>query len=496
MQNEMQKGYKMVFSSLIFLFGFLPAVLVFYYLPFFKTRSYRNAVLLVASIAFYAWGEPVFVFVMLFSILVNYVLGLRIDKANQTDGNNGGKAGKAKVWLTAAVIWNIGLLFVFKYLSFLAETFRKAANIQNMPVFKIALPIGISFFTFQILSYIIDVYRKHVPVQKNIMRLALYISLFPQLIAGPIVRYETVQDQILNRKETLEGFVKGFERFVIGLGKKCLLANYMAIIADTMFGMQPSDLTLWGAWLGAIAYTLQIYFDFSGYSDMAIGLGLMFGFKFEENFNYPYAARSVTDFWRRWHISLSSWFRDYVYIPLGGNRVSKPRGVFNLFVVWCLTGIWHGANFTFWLWGLYYFVLLQTERTFGLAKKAADAKGFKLVLFRLFTLVLVVLGWVLFRAESVPAAFSYFACMVGKGGAAFEQAQFLLYNSAYVIVAAIFACIPYKELVKSKLPSLFESEKAGNIFYAVRAAVLVVVLAVSILSCIQSTYNPFIYFNF
>ena len=489
----------MVFSSLIFLFGFLPAVLVFYYLPFFKSRAYKNAVLLAASIAFYAWGDPVFVYVMLFSILVNYVFGLLIDMANQTDGANpksGAKSKKAKAWLVAAVVWNIGLLFIFKYLSFLAETVRKAANIQNFPVFKIALPIGISFFTFQILSYIIDVYRGRVPVQKNIARLALYISLFPQLIAGPIVRYETVHDQILNRQETLEGFISGLERFIIGLGKKCLLANYMAIIADTMFGMLPEDLTLWGAWLGAIGYTLQIYFDFSGYSDMAIGLGLMFGFRFEENFNYPYAARSITDFWRRWHISLSSWFRDYVYIPLGGNRVSKPRGVFNLFVVWCLTGIWHGANFTFWLWGLYYFVLLQTERSLGLAKKAADAKGFKLVIFRIATLVLVMFGWVLFRAESVPAAFSYFACMLGQGSVSYEQALFLLYNSAFVIAAAIFACVPYKELVKTRLLTLYESEKARSVFYAVRSAALVIVLAVSILSCIQSTYNPFIYFNF
>ena len=489
----------MVFSSLFFLFGFLPAVLVFYYLPFFKSRSYKNAVLLAASLAFYAWGEPFFVFVMLFSILVNYAAGLLIDSANQ---KSGAKSKKAKLWLVAAIVWNIGLLFVFKYLSFLTETVRKAADIQSLPVFKIALPIGISFFTFQILSYIIDVYRGRVPVQKNIARLALYISLFPQLIAGPIVRYETVQDQILNRKETLDGFVKGFERFIIGLGKKCLLANYMAIIADTMFGMQTADLTLWGAWLGAIGYTLQIYFDFSGYSDMAIGLGLMFGFKFEENFNYPYSAKSITDFWRRWHISLSSWFRDYVYIPLGGNRVSKPRGVFNLFVVWCLTGIWHGANFTFWVWGLYYFVLLQIERSTGLAKKAAEAKGAASVMFRLATLVLVLFGWVLFRAENISKAFEYFACMFGstcmngQGGASFDQALFLLFNSAFVLAAAIFACVPYKEIAERKFPSLFESEKARSMFYSARSVALVAVLAVSILTCVQSTYNPFIYFNF
>ena len=483
----------MVFSSLFFLFGFLPAVLVFYYFPLFKSRTYKNAVLLAASLAFYAWGEPVFVFVMLFSILVNYAAGLLIGRANQTDG---AKSKKAKAWLVAALVWNIGLLFVFKYLSFLTETFRKAMNLQNMPVFKIALPIGISFFTFQILSYIIDVYRGQVPVQKNIARLALYISLFPQLIAGPIVRYETVHDQILNRKESLDGFVKGFERFVIGLGKKCLLANYMAIIADTMFAMQPADLTLWGAWLGAAGYTLQIYFDFSGYSDMAIGLGLMFGFRFEENFNYPYAAKSITDFWRRWHISLSSWFRDYVYIPLGGNRSGKARCVFNLFVVWVLTGIWHGANFTFWLWGLYYFVLLQTERSFGLAKKAAETKGLMSVLFRIVTLVLVMFGWVMFRAENISKTFEYFACMFGKSGAAFGQASFLLYNSAFVLAAAVFACVPYKEIAERKFPGLYESEKARSIFYSARSLALVVVLAVSILSCIQSTYNPFIYFNF
>lgn len=483
----------MVFSSLVFIFGFLPAVLFLYYLPCFKSRSYKNAVLLLASLGFYAWGEPVFVFIMLFSILVNYILGLLIDSASI---KNGEKSKKAKLFLVLSIIWNIGLLFVFKYLSFLSEIFRSIVPLTALPEIKIALPIGISFFTFQILSYTIDVYRRNVPVQKNIANLALYISLFPQLIAGPIVRYETVQDQILNRCENFNDFSKGLERFIIGLGKKCLLANYMAIIADTMFGMQASDLTVWGAWFGAIGYTLQIYFDFSGYSDMAIGLGLMFGFKFEENFNYPYAARSITDFWRRWHISLSSWFRDYVYIPLGGNRAGRLRCVFNLFVVWALTGIWHGANFTFWLWGIYYFVLLQIERSFGLAKKAKESKGFKLVCFRIFTLLFVVIGWVMFRAENISHMLTYLCCMFGKGNAGFEQASFLLFNGGFVFFIAVLACIPYRSIISGKFPKIAESEKVCTVFAAAKSVLLVFVLVVSMLSCIQATYNPFIYFNF
>ena len=488
----------MVFSSLIFLFAFLPCVLFFYFVPFKNSRIWKNFVLLASSLVFYAWGEPLFVCVMVFSILLNYCLGLLINLCNQKDKK------AAKVILVLAVIWNVGLLFVFKYLSFIADTINQAIARPVLPGFEIALPIGISFFTFQILSYIIDVYKQKVNVQKNVFSLALYVSLFPQLIAGPIVRYQTIEDQIQNRKETMAGFTAGFERFAIGLAKKCLLANYMAIIADTMFEMNNADLTLLAAWLGAIAYTLQIYLDFSGYSDMAIGLGLIFGFKFEENFNYPYAARSITDFWRRWHISLSSWFRDYVYIPLGGNRCSPARCSFNLFVVWLLTGIWHGANFTFWCWGFFYFVLLQFERSTAWAKRAENAKGIKLIFMRILCLIFVVCGWVLFRSSTLGQAKDYLLCMFGAAKIDVPQVTFLLTNVWFVLLVSVLVCVPFKTM----LPFLFTSDEekiarmpkiavfCRNVFAVIRPIFIFCIFVISLLNCIQATYNPFIYFNF
>ncbi len=488
----------MVFSSLIFLFAFLPCVLFFYFVPFKNSRTWKNFVLLASSLLFYAWGEPVFVCVMVFSIFLNYCLGLLINLCNQKDKK------AAKVILILSVIWNIGLLFIFKYLSFIADTINQAVSKPVLPGFEIALPIGISFFTFQILSYIIDVYKQKVSVQKNVFNLALYVSLFPQLIAGPIVRYQTIEDQIQNRRETMAGFTAGFERFAIGLAKKCLLANYMAIIADTMFGMNNGDLTLLSAWLGAIAYALQIYLDFSGYSDMAIGLGFIFGFTFEENFNYPYAARSITDFWRRWHISLSTWFRDYVYIPLGGNRCAPARCTFNLLVVWLLTGIWHGANFTFWCWGIFYFVLLLFERSTAWAKRAENAKGFKLFFMRILCLIFVVCGWVLFRSATLTQAKDYLMCMFGAGKIDVSQTTFLLTNVWFVLLVSVLVCVPFKTM----LPFLFEKEEAKiakmpiiavfcrNVFSVIRPVFIFCVFVISVLNCIQATYNPFIYFNF
>lgn len=323
----------MVFSSETFLYIFLPVVLVIYYNPIFKSRGFRNIVLLIASLAFYAYGEPVFVFLMIFSIFVTWLLGLKLDK------------NKSKFWLGVGTVYHIVVLFIFKYLSFLAGQVGLLLN-KDFSFIKISLPIGISFFTFQLMSYLFDVYYGNARVQRNPLYVGLYVSLFPQLIAGPIVRYQTIADAITDRNENFDDIAEGLKRFIYGLGKKVILANYVGELSDVIFSYS-GDSSAMTAWLGAIAYTLQIYFDFSGYSDMAIGLGRMFGFSFDENFNYPYIASSVTDFWRRWHISLSTWFRDYVYIPLGGNRVTKPRWILNLFTVWLLTGIWHGANWTF-----------------------------------------------------------------------------------------------------------------------------------------------------
>ena len=417
----------MVFSSTVFLFLFLPAVLLAYYLPLFpgneaKRRGYRNWVLMLASLAFYAWGEPVFVFVMLLSIWLNWRLALvmaaRADHCER------------KRWLTAAIVLDAGLMFVFKYLSFALKNIGLLLRIDTVGA-NIALPIGISFFTFQIMSYVFDVYYGNAPVQRRLRDLTLYISMFPQLIAGPIVRYETVAAAIETRCESLAEFGEGFLRFCVGLGKKVLLANYVALIADNMFARVDVGLSAASAWLGAVAYMLQIYFDFSGYSDMAIGLGHMFGFRFDENFHYPYAASNITDFWRRWHISLSTWFRDYVYIPLGGSRAGKSAQIRNLFIVWLLTGVWHGANWTFLVWGLYYFVLLVVEKLTGLAQKSS-------VLTRLYTLLFVVLGWVLFRAESLPVAGAYLAAMFGFGAGWFDEVcRYYLAGGKWVLLLSV-----------------------------------------------------------
>ena len=348
----------MLFSSSIFLFLFLPLVLLIYYLPLGRFRQGQNVFLLLASLGFYAWGEPWFVLVMMGSIVVNYGFGLWVDH-NQRHNRS------ARMPVVLALVVNLGILFVFKYLTFTLGILNDLGAHFVIP--GIELPIGISFFTFQALSYVLDIQRGHGQVQRSPLKVGLYISFFPQLIAGPIVKYETVADQIDHRKENWEDFSSGCARFVVGLGKKVLLANQLALVADRAFQLGGTgQLTTGFAWLGSLCYTLQIYYDFSGYSDMAIGLGKMFGFHFLENFNYPYISRSVTEFWRRWHISLSTWFRDYVYFPLGGSRVdSKGKHIRNLFVVWLLTGIWHGANWTFIVWGLFYFVLLNGEFRLG-----------------------------------------------------------------------------------------------------------------------------------
>lgn len=442
----------MVFSSGVFMFLFLPALLIMYYA--FKSRAIRNYILLMASLMFYAWGEPVFVFIMAVSILVNWFLTLVMSKSSWP-----------RLWLTLAIFLDVVLLGVFKYAGFITENLGLARV-------NIVLPIGISFFTFQMMSYVFDVYYRKSEAQKNPLYVALYISFFPQLIAGPIVRYNQIASEIVDRHENFDAFSEGVRRFIYGLGKKILLANFVAQVADNVFGYITNPSVLM-AWFGALSYTLQIYFDFSGYSDMAIGLGLMFGFHFEENFNYPYMAGSVTEFWRRWHISLSSWFRDYVYIPLGGNRVTHSRWLMNIFAVWLLTGIWHGANWTFILWGLIYFALLVFERETGFKPG------------HVLTMLCVILAWVIFRCETVAAGINFIASMFALNGNAFYDGGFIEYVKGTWLVM-IFAVVGIFPAVRNFLQSHKWIESAW----------LVVVLVISVLEVIGSTYNPFIYFNF
>lgn len=471
----------MLFSSTTFIYLFLPAVLFFYYVVCRKSRKAQNILLLLASLFFYAWGEPKFVLVMMTSIVINWAIGLLVSK------NKGSSI--ARLLVVIDVILNLALLFVFKYLNFTGGILESLFGL-NLGIPKIALPIGISFFTFQAMSYVLDVYREKGAVQKNILYVGLYISFFPQLIAGPIVRYETVAHEISNRKENLAEFGKGFSRFIVGLGKKVLLSNSFALLADSCFNSVANGNTLSVAlsWLGAIAYTLQIFFDFSGYSDMAIGLGRMFGFHFLENFNYPYISTSVSEFWRRWHISLGSWFRDYVYFPLGGSRVSKPRMIFNLFVVWSLTGLWHGANFTFILWGIMYFCLLTIEKSTGFDKKTGGCLN---VIKWLYTMLFVVLGWVIFRADSLAIAGKYIASMFGFNGNAFTDAVFVEYlsSNAVLLIIGMVLSTPLLKNIRNRVGSNAVTDALGIVG-------LLSVFLLSISNLVSSGYNPFIYFNF
>ena len=461
----------MVFSSTEFLFLFLPALVILYYLPCFKRREWRNVILLVFSIGFYAWGEPVFVVLMLFSVFFNWAVSIFMSKS----------ASRKKLWCSAAIVFNVLLLAAFKYASFISRNIALLFRNDGL-ILNIALPIGISFFTFQMMSYVFDVYYGTSPAQKNPLHVALYISLFPQLIAGPIVRYNQIESEIDTRDDTFQNVMIGTERFIYGLGKKVLLSNYTGFIADSIFAA--SERSVATAWLGAIAYTLQIYFDFSGYSDMAIGLGKMFGFNFSENFNYPYISGSVTEFWRRWHISLSTWFRDYVYIPLGGNRVNTHRWFFNMLVVWALTGIWHGANWTFLCWGLFYFILLVAERLTGFEKRLGPIS-------HIYTLLVVVLAWVVFRADTLTAGADYIGNMFGIHSVAFADAVFFvqLRTGVFVIIVSMILSCPLYPKLLAKLP-------APKIQQLIRAVLCVVIFTLVVIQVVASTYNPFIYFNF
>ena len=472
----------MLFSSTVFLFLFLPLVLLGYYVVLRRWRQVQNIFLLAVSLFFYAWGEPRFVVIMLASIAANYGFGLWVGADRQR-----GRKGRLPVLL--AVLANLGLLFVFKYLTFVLTNLNLLGAQLTVPL--IELPIGISFFTFQALSYVLDVHRGRGGVQVNPLKVGLYISFFPQLIAGPIVKYETVADQIDNRRENWPDFSAGACRFVVGLGKKVLIANQLAVVADRAFQLSGQGLASAGlAWLGAVCYTLQIYYDFSGYSDMAIGLGRMFGFHFLENFNYPYLAKSVTEFWRRWHISLSTWFRDYVYFPLGGSRVKSPwRHVGNLFVVWLLTGVWHGANWTFLCWGLLYFVLLVLEKFAGLGR------GWPACLKWLFTMLMVNFAWVLFRAEGIGDALRYFRDMLFLGSRPGwdNTAAMYLWENLPVLIAAVIFAAPVAGWVRDKL---YARRRLAPLWDAGYAALLLAVFLVSASFLVKGTYNPFIYFNF
>lgn len=473
----------MVFSSTVFLFVFLPLVLAVYYL---LDRRFKNTFLLLASLVFYAWGEPKFVVVMLFSILVNYIFGLLASRT--------GSKGYRRSVLALAAAFNIGLFFVFKYLNFTIYNLNKLMGGEYLSQTEIALPIGISFFTFQAMSYVFDVAQGRGRVQKNPLDVALYIALFPQLIAGPIVRYETIAAEIKCRRETLEDFAEGIRRFICGFAKKAILANSLAVLADQAFRISGfEELSVSMAWLGAVSYTLQIYYDFSGYSDMAIGLGRMFGFHFEENFRYSYMADSVSEFWRRWHISLGSWFRDYVYFPLGGSRVkSRWKLLRNLFAVWLLTGIWHGAAWSFVAWGLMYFILILFEKLTGYPGKLKN-DGLRL-LYRLFTLLTVSCGWVIFRAEGLKNGLKYLGCMFGlMGNAVFDVAGVYLWSVSLVLLwISVLLCIPVFPWLRRVL--------GGKTFAGWKAVVsplLYMILFVAAASfTVTSSYNPFIYFNF
>lgn len=466
----------MVFSSTIFLCVYLPLVLLGYYIC---PKKGRNLFLLIASLVFYAWGEPKYVFLMIFSILVNYIFGRLMDKHRENKK-------RLKLMLVLSVVIDIGLLSVFKYTDFIITNVNAIFG-ANFDLLNIALPIGISFYTFQAMSYTIDVYRDDVRVQKNLIDFGMYITMFPQLIAGPIVRYADVQDQLAERSVTTADFSEGVMRFVVGLGKKVLLANQMGAVWSDIYALG-GDVSALMAWTGAIAYTFQIYFDFSGYSDMAIGLGRMFGFKFPENFRYPYQSVSITDFWRRWHITLSTWFKEYLYIPLGGNRRGLARQALNLLIVWSLTGFWHGAGWNFVMWGLYYFVILFIEKLFLLKALDKLPKFFRHV----YALLLIIIGWVIFASDDVSVLLPFLGSMFGANGAVGGMDVYTLLTKAVLL---IICCIASTELPKKLFLSAAGAmnEKAA---FTLKSVLTIALLALSMILLIGDSYNPFLYFRF
>lgn len=457
----------LVFSSLLFLFYFLPITLLLY---FISPKQWRNTVLLVLSLIFYAWGEPIYIVLILFTSIADYVIGRLIGKYYGTK--------KAKVLLLFSLIVSVGLLFFFKYVNFLIMNINGFFSLQ-LPELQLALPLGISFYTFQTMSYIIDVYRGKVRAQKSFITFAMYVTLFPQLIAGPIVRYDDIEKQLHTRKITLDDFSTGIRIFIIGLAKKVLIANQIGLLWEEIHSQPQTELTVVAAWLGIIAFSFQIYFDFSGYSNMAIGLGRMFGFHFPQNFNYPYTSRSIAEFWRRWHMTLGTWFREYIYIPLGGNRKGKSRTYVNLLIVWMLTGFWHGANWNFLLWGLYFGVLISLERAF-LQKRLEQLPR---IIQHGYFLFFIAIGWVFFVFEDMSQGWIYLQTMFGFAGQGWIHTDvvYLLMNDLVLLLIACMASIPRRRL---EMPKRLE------------AAIMITLLILSVAYLVGAAYNPFLYFRF
>lgn len=465
----------MVFSSIPFLYYFFPCALLLY---FAAPGKLKNAVLLFTSIVFYAWGEPKFVLMMLLTILQGYLFGILIERSGGC---------RAKVYLTVSVVISLGILGYCKYADFFIKNFNAVTGL-SVPLLKVTLPIGISFYTFQILSYTVDVYRKSVPAQKNFIHLAAYVAMFPQLVAGPIVRYADIAERLEHRQHSVEKCAFGIRRFILGLGKKVLIANSLGELCSIF--RASNDKSVLFFWLYAAACALQIYFDFSGYSDMAIGLGSIFGFDFLENFNYPYISASITEFWRRWHISLGSWFRDYVYIPLGGNRVKRPRWIFNLMVVWFLTGFWHGAEWNFIVWGLFFGILLVAEKL--LLKKLLERAK---LLSHIYVGLAVLLSFVLFNAASLTEACVQIGAMFGAGGFPAVSAEALYYLKSFglILAAAVIGATP---LVSGGIKRLRENRKAALVLNAVEPVFLILLLLVITGYIVDGSFNPFLYFRF
>lgn len=464
----------MVFSSLVFMFAYLPITLLAYYLV---PRQGRNIFLFIVNLIFYGWGEPKLVLLMVFNIFFNYIGGWLVDKYRAD-------AKKKKLFLILTCVLDIGILAVFKYTGMITETLNMLPFL-NIPELQISLPIGISFYTFQTMSYVIDVYRDDAPVSKNFINFGTYVALFPQLIAGPIVRYRDVAEQLVNRRETLEMFTRGVKLFMVGLAKKVIIANTMGTLTTNIFATTDENGVV-GTWVGIIAYTFQIYFDFSGYSDMACGLGNMMGFEFLKNFNYPYIAKSITDFWRRWHISLSTWFKEYVYIPLGGNRKGVKRQILNLLIVWGLTGLWHGAAYNFVLWGLYYGLLLILEK-FVLKKYLDRLPSF---VQHIYTLFIIIIGWGLFYFTDVGQLGEFMVDLFNFGnGICGNQAFNLIMSNLPMLIIAAVASTPLAAMLYNR----FEHTR---FMWIPETLYCMGVLAVSTASLVNQSYNPFLYFRF
>lgn len=469
----------MVFSSLTFMFVFLPIVLLLYYIV---PKKFKNLFILISGLIFYAWGEPVYVLIMIASTLIDYTAGLMIYKFDKS------KSIKL-ICLIVSLVMNLGLLGVFKYGGFIMQNIDAVFGTSLFdPKHVLPLPIGISFFTFQSMSYTIDMYMGKIKVQKNPISFAAFVTLFPQIVAGPIVRYDDIAKELDDRTVNLDCIYEGILKFITGVGKKVLIANNIGMLWTSVKAMEPSELSVLTAWLGIIAFTLQIYFDFSGYSDMAIGLGKMMGFNFPQNFNYPYQSKSISEFWRRWHITLGAWFKSYVYFPLGGSRKGQGRTVFNLAVVWLLTGIWHGASWNFILWGVLYGIVIICEKLF-LGKVLEKIPAF---FSWLYTIVLVILGWVLFDTADISTALGYMGAMFGGNGLlADNTAMYCLMNYGIMLVIGIFGCTDLLSKAVDKI-----REKAPGLINYSTPFVKLAVMVISTAYLADATYNPFLYFNF